>query len=60
MEPCGTPDQISIKDEHCPFKSVALEIIYYINQVSTYTVLVQLVNQSSMPDFIKGFWDIKE
>ena len=55
MEPCGTPDQISIKDEHCPFKSVTLEIIYYINQVSTYTVLVQLVNQSSMPDFIKGF-----
>ena len=65
MEPFGTPARISTQDIHSPFKnyplfSVGEEIIQFINQVSTYTVLTQFVNQSTMLDFIKGFRDIKE
>ena len=65
MEPFGTPARISTQDKHWPFKnyplfSVVEEIIQFINQVSTYTVLTQFVNQSTMRDFIKGFRDIKE
>ena len=60
MEPFGTPARISTQDIHSPFKnyplfSVGEEIIQFINQVSTYTVLTQFVNQSTMLDLSKAF-----
>ena len=47
MKPFGTPARISTQDEHWPFKSYPLfsvgqEIIQFINQVSTYTVINQV------------------
>ena len=66
MEPCGGNPGLNIRPRwtlailNYPLFSVSQEIIYYINQVTTYTILMQFVDQCSMPEFIKRTsWLIK-
>ena len=65
MEPCGTQALISTQDQHWPFKTTLCFLL--VNK--SFSILIRsphipfwrsFVNQSSMPDFIKSFRDIKE